>query len=666
MTRENIYVVERRPLGRAHSLVSLPLGIRRRIYLHTGVARFDGQPYTYFLDGRRKPKRTIHPIWAGFHAACARPEPDSFDPPSTRNFVGLLRCCRALYVEIAALLYSANRFAIFYSHQGSLEPLRLLAPTFLASLTSLKIVLNQACHKVSSYDPSQFPPYCWCGHADEYYDFWAVNHHCTAKRGGQHRRALLHLASESDSTASTAEQAAQEVMIGEWHDVVAPISSYVGDGRLELSLVCDIDPEHSDASNVARRAIAPLILFPRLRNCQVRLSKAPSHPLQQMAQEAALKACGRATPVRLNSANLKLSSPLTSLPPELRIRILEYTDLITPWKEVTWSRQVSSYQVIGALCESSRYPCPPDNHHGCRLYLCDPTLDFSKRNAPHSGCCFCRVRHSAFSFACNCWAPPTDLFLICRTLYRDAQFVFFSHNRFIVYDHYGRDFSCLPEIQLEPATLDTINTTDTAKYYPFDRLAASMFLRDVVPIHCLSHLRFLELVFPPYVPHGWPREDHPAIQDWIATIDWLRGQIHAPALTLRIVMADFAGPIVGRTSMTEAQIRGIWSGYRTIAEPLAPLAREDGLGRFFMQVAHPERWTPEFRQRVEYEISFEHERQGEGFAAVMEGRLSRLAERWVKGEGEGEGKGEGRGDKGRDEPSKSTWQRWYNVDSYSD
>ncbi|KAL2145433.1 hypothetical protein VTI28DRAFT_7214 [Corynascus sepedonium] len=216
-------------------------------------------------------------------------------------------------------------------------------------------------------------------------------------------------------------------------------------------------------------------------------------------------------------------------------------------------------------------------------------------------------------------------------------------------------------------TLKIVSTTDMAKYYPFDRLAASIFLRNIVPIHCLSHLRFLELVFPPYVPHGWPCEDYPAIQDWIATIDWLRGQIHAPALTLRVVMADFGSHvamadypsfIVGRMSMTEAQIRGILSGYRTIAKPLGPLAKEDGLGRFFMQVAHPERWTPEFRQRVEHEIIFQHERQGEGFAAVMERRLSRLAVSWVKGEDDGEG----RGDEGEDEPSESTWQRWYKYD----
>ncbi|KAL2145434.1 hypothetical protein VTI28DRAFT_7215 [Corynascus sepedonium] len=159
-----------------------------------------------------------------------------------------------------------------------------LASTSLASLASLEVVLNRACHEASSYDLSQFPLSCCYGYSDEYNDFWAANHHCTASRGGQHRRPLLHPALESDSTALSVEQAALEAMIGEWHDAVASISSYIDDGRLELSLVCDIDPKHPDISSVARRVTAPLILFPRLRNCQVRLSNTHCQPLQQMAQ----------------------------------------------------------------------------------------------------------------------------------------------------------------------------------------------------------------------------------------------------------------------------------------------------------------------------------------------------------------------------------------------
>jgi hypothetical protein len=50
---------------------------------------------------------------------------------------------------------------------------------------------------------------------------------------------------------------------------------------------------------------------------------------------------------------------------------------------------------------------------------------------------FCRRRHSAFTSTYHYWAPPTDLFLVCRVLRRDARFVFFSGNRFIAHDFYA-------------------------------------------------------------------------------------------------------------------------------------------------------------------------------------------------------------------------------------
>lgn len=80
----------------------------------------------YYLDGRKE--------LPGFASA--------FDPPSTRNFTGILRSCRDLYTEVAALLYSANQF-VMHVGKASLEPLQTLSPTAVASLTSLKIVLNE-------------------------------------------------------------------------------------------------------------------------------------------------------------------------------------------------------------------------------------------------------------------------------------------------------------------------------------------------------------------------------------------------------------------------------------------------------------------------------------------------------------------------------------------
>jgi hypothetical protein len=126
----DVEVEEGRP--RPPRLLRLPPDIRHRIYLYTGVARFDGHACIYYLDGRKESRR----------------ERSVFDPPPTRNFAGLLLSCRTLYTETATLLYSANRFVIFYTRPGSLTPLRALSPTTLASLTSLKIVLNESsCHQ---------------------------------------------------------------------------------------------------------------------------------------------------------------------------------------------------------------------------------------------------------------------------------------------------------------------------------------------------------------------------------------------------------------------------------------------------------------------------------------------------------------------------------------
>jgi hypothetical protein len=207
------------------------------------------------------------------------------------------------------------------------DRLRALSPTALASLTSLKIVLNDSCRGSTC---------TWCdSHHDEltHDDYqWAAKHHCAKKSGGQHRRPLLDSAPrpEHDLAAFTSAKLEVQAMMVKWHDTVTYISSHIGNGRLELSLVCDVDPEHPYALEAARLALAPVSLWPFLRECQVRLSKSPSYPLQQMAQGAVLHACGRASPAQLGPINPGTPSPLITLPPELRIRILEYTDLISP------------------------------------------------------------------------------------------------------------------------------------------------------------------------------------------------------------------------------------------------------------------------------------------------------------------------------------------------
>ena len=648
---------------RSSSLLLLPPHIRRRVYLHAGVARFDGRPYTYYLDGRKENRkaRSGKTATAGTTSSMLSwmigraPEAEEVRP----NFAGLLLSCRHLYTEAAALLYSANRFVIFYAQLGSLKPLRALSPTVLASLTSLKILLNESsCHQPTH--SKEYPPLCCCDIERK----WANASYCAAKffEHDVHRRPLLDPSFNLDLTSA---KLATQPMLSEWYEAAAYLSAAVGVDRLELSLVCDIDPEHQYSLDVGQLAIAPLTLFPRLKNCHVRLGKKWTRPLLQLAEEAVLQARGSShpqhhhhqpSPPTLATAALPqgcaaekhpLGDPLTNLPPELRLRILEYTDLITPWKEVTVSRAYRGYQIGHPTCTQSEGGCPPQIHHGCQLTNCNSGLENRLSRDVHPGC-FCRRRHAAFTSTCKCWVPPTALFLVCRALCRDAQFVFFSGNRFVVHDFHALFPWDLPHEQFEPSI--------PGRYYPYDRLFASDFLRDIIPVHCLGDLRFLELVFPPYEPHGWPGSERATMLDWRDTVDWIRGKVNAPALTLSLVMADFhseSGSEVRKSLTKDQGNQIIKGGYSPILEVLRPLAREDGLSGIYVQVAYPWRWTQARASKLK--LHFDH---GRGWVAGAEQHLKKHAEEFVRGK-DSEGLGPRRT---KAEPTKSIWQRWYEVD----
>ncbi|KAK4097660.1 hypothetical protein N658DRAFT_569172 [Parathielavia hyrcaniae] len=454
----------------ATKFVRLPPHIRHRIYLYTGVVRFDGHACTYCLDGLKESRRE--------RSRCA--------PPPSRNFTGLLLSCRTLYTETVALLYSANRFVIFYSpaHNGSLglKPLRALSPAALASLTSLKIVLNgSSCHQPT--DSHNYPPGCCCCVASE--RKWVDAPYCDSKyHPTVHRRPLLDLTVDPDLASA---KLATEPMFREWYETATYLSSCISVGRLELSL------------------------------------------------------------------------------------------------------HRGYYQTCRPPCTNPQGGCPPDIHDGCRRIHCtsyvDPPDPFERHPA-----FFCRRRPSAFTSTCRCWAPSTDLFLICRVLCRDAQFVFFSRNRFIVHDFRA----------LMPWDLPNVHTT---RYYPYERLFASEFLRDIIPVHCLADLRFLELVFPPYVPHGWPNSERAAISDWCDTVDWIRDKINAPALTLSLAMVDFHRHDVPnlRRDLTRDHGNQIIKGYSSILRCLRPLARDsdDGLAGIYIQPAYHFRWAPDAIRRMQ-------------------------------------------------------------------
>lgn len=208
------------------------------------------------------------------------------------------------------------------------------------------------------------------------------------------------------------------------------------------------------------------------------------------------------------------------LPRDIRLRILGYTDLVAPWKEVSWCRARRGYWITRVEHDDDEALHSPEVRHGYQFSQCSRPA-----SPPHPSVgCFCRRRHAAFSSQCRCWVPPTALFLVCRALRAKDELVFYGSNRFVVVD--GPSPGNPGRAWLKGG-------------YPHPSFAASQFLRDFVPRHCLNRLRSVELVFSPFhdMDRGWPPEGHLALQVWAELIHIIGGELNLPGLTLRVVMA---------------------------------------------------------------------------------------------------------------------------------
>ena len=173
---------------------------------------------------------------------------------------------------------------------------------------------------------------------------------------------------------------------------------------------------------------------------------------------------------------------------------------------------------------------------------------------------------------CQCWQPPTPLFLVCKSLSKEAKDIFFSQNQFIItpIDGCGQ----------APKTI-----------LPY--FEASTFIQDIIPSQCPCHLRFLEIIFPPLdeeylVPRG------STLQNWEHRVEHLWDKLNLPIFTLHVYFADFYSAChttlfckqLGCKEGT-ARVRG---AYMQIIHPLQRL-KVNGLKRLFVHTAWLWMWT---------------------------------------------------------------------------
>lgn len=438
--------------------------------------------------------------------------------------------------------------------------MRSLRDASLSSLRELKFVLNEAsCHHEECR--------ACCEDAKGAWPSGASFNLCQVRHADFHAEALR----PSDDPAAA--------LFDEWRLTTTYLWSRITPKHLSISLVCDFDPQDGNAPSTAMQAVAPLIDISPLKACHIRLSRTPHRGLEEIARVSVLRALGivnqEDAPSSLSTPAMGANSKLLSLPAEIRFRILEYTDLITPWREVRWSREHKSY--LPTLIHCTGLDCPAYLHGACRFRRCWNGMGRGGFDDPQSRVgCFCRIRHAAFSFNCQCWVPPTDLFLVCRALYRDAQAVFFTGNRFVIHDFK----SMAPD-----------STPDT-QHYPNDRFAISEFLRDVVPGDCLHLLRSLEVTFPPYSPTEWPQEGSLVLCHWAETVRFIREKTNLKGLSSRLTMfeAHSIESAKARWYMTGSDVRNVLQAHERILRPMAGLG-EIGLKRFYAHIALPEKYA---------------------------------------------------------------------------
>ncbi|KAK3902290.1 hypothetical protein C8A05DRAFT_34014 [Staphylotrichum tortipilum] len=293
-------------------LLRLPPHVRRLVYLRLGVASLSGRrPYTFDLHGCR--------------ACRAAPPPGSLS--------GLSLCCRTIYIEAAALIYSVNHFIIHCWTPGSLAPLLALTALPLRSLTSLKVIPNQAsCHDRRDYDTTGY-----CCREDDEEDSESI-------RSRFHNDDNAHQAPlfSQDPNRHDDPLEAARVMFREWDSAAVHLGSSLPNSQLPESVYY----------HCSRTATFGFATNPQL---------------QQVAHDAVMGARRIATPYSSPPLTLRLMQ----ISRELDLYILEHTDLVTPWMEVSWGRHEGRYSIQFTGCaELSGFEARPAIHHGCQFNDC--------------------------------------------------------------------------------------------------------------------------------------------------------------------------------------------------------------------------------------------------------------------------------------------------------
>lgn len=366
----------------------------------------------------------------------------------------LLRCCRAVHDEVLAMVLSQNTLLIEGEENHldyGLDLLRRLTPDHCAAITNLHVSLR------------------------------LLNNRCRPQLGLYHEDKKRHLS---------------EDLVTLWQEAASHLLAHIKPNCLKLTLICDRDTVTGENHTLA--VTHPFREHPgKLKDLQLRLAEERDSGLCILAAEVVARATGDLSNPILRKGVFRF----LDLPAEIRMHILECTDLVTPYRNVEWN-------------PSDRYHCqmgPEQYLHYDLAVMAEPPCRVP--NGAMSD--ICTVSHSACYSGCHCWAAPSYLMLVSRAVYHDAQAVFFANNR----------------VSIVPSEGCTVK-----KGTPIHRLDVSRFLTMHTWPGALYNLKELEFAFWPTYYGAYDNPEDPAYLDWTFALQHLTTHCNLRNLTLAIYL----------------------------------------------------------------------------------------------------------------------------------
>ncbi|CAH0031616.1 unnamed protein product [Clonostachys rhizophaga] len=377
-------------------LLSLPYGIRKRIFVFAGLVRecpititpvsrptlyfgtqqlspslgFFGCAYPY--RKQRKPDRVSH----GYNPECDCP-----DLPKQ-----LLCVCRSLHKEAVELLYSENKFVVrAHHHVEDLDILKTLPVYGIRALRYLLVRLNSwPCARGHSLSNPKYDACIICPH-----------------------EAPQSRISASDPELSTGNNLSESI-IKCWTEICQRLSGIVIAGTLHLEFICD-----AQDLETAHRVIEPMSSLPRLRECIMRLGRKKDYSLRSLAESTAHQLT-RGVEKKKRPPSMSFSF----LPREIRLQILWFTNLGPGGTFLKGTHH--ELEIIHV--DRGRFAHEIGYRRGFRTCCLD--CSFTKLH------CSCPLNYASYSASCCCRVLPLELSLVSQQMHVDAVEVFFSTNPF--------------------------------------------------------------------------------------------------------------------------------------------------------------------------------------------------------------------------------------------